>query len=543
MPRPAKRSRTTANLDSMTIANEVIDATNLSSSDDASSDKVIIISDSDDESVVDLGSGEENGWGAGDDDEEGGGFDDEYEDHEHELELDDFGQFADPNAPLLGQAILDEHLQVAAALLAESPITIVQISNEIRITIPVDHLEQLARDACGLTFHPINVALILGEGSYRRNAALPGVRVRHGDFETSTQRANKRFPVGLQLSHATRNYLAQHWDSARSDEFLVKLCETIADRVKNAGNYCMMCDSELPFPGVKPTVCDKHLCAYQLEGLGLGAGLALFETDPKVADLLISAAVAACRDTSRQSVSPLTMPPPGADNIQITPSQLVSLMEMLPRTNEMMFSEADRSAALNAIDPKLESHIAWLFATNRAHIVSLPENRQFADMQTPHQFKIHTSTRQHAERFEALRARHGSFFAFHGSSMSNWHNILRQNLKNASNTPMMSAGEYQLSTAFAFDNANLQVLRSAKVSTWRFRARPRLGTAARAMRGGTASLAQCRSVSPSSRSPTRRAYTSTRMVSSWRPTRTVSCYATSLSTALPRPRPRPRRQR
>jgi hypothetical protein len=47
-------------------------------------------------------------------------------------------------------------------------------------------------------------------------------------------------------------------------------------------------------------------------------------------------------------------------------------------------------------------------------------------------------------RFEDLSQRHGSFFAFHGSSMSNWHNIIRENLKNASNTPLLSAGKSRL---------------------------------------------------------------------------------------------------
>lgn len=65
-------------------------------------------------------------------------------------------------------------------------------------------------------------------------------------------------------------------------------------------------------------------------------------------------------------------------------------------------------------------------------------------MATSHRFKIHTSTRQHAMRFEDLSQRHGSFFAFHGSSMSNWHNIIRENLKNASNTPLLSAGKSRL---------------------------------------------------------------------------------------------------
>jgi poly [ADP-ribose] polymerase 6/8 len=42
--------------------------------------------------------------------------------------------------------------------------------------------------------------------------------------------------------------------------------------------------------------------------------------------------------------------------------------------------------------------------------------------------------------FDALKAEHGSTFAWHGSAPENWHAILRSGLKNASNTKLMTAG-------------------------------------------------------------------------------------------------------
>ena len=39
-----------------------------------------------------------------------------------------------------------------------------------------------------------------------------------------------------------------------------------------------------------------------------------------------------------------------------------------------------------------------------------------------------------------LKRKHGSFFCFHGSSLENWYSIMRNGLRNLSNTALMTAG-------------------------------------------------------------------------------------------------------
>ena len=43
-------------------------------------------------------------------------------------------------------------------------------------------------------------------------------------------------------------------------------------------------------------------------------------------------------------------------------------------------------------------------------------------------------------KFKELKAKHGSMFCFHGSSMENWYSIMRNGLRNLSNTTLMTAG-------------------------------------------------------------------------------------------------------
>ncbi|TXT06009.1 hypothetical protein VHUM_03770 [Vanrija humicola] len=329
-------------------------------------------------------------------------------------------------------------------MLEDAAVWIHQAASNVVINISVVDLAPLARAACGLTREAPTITVTLDfERGYRRTCPIPAISVRHGDVDdggiaTSTQRATPGFPMGLQLCQTAINFLAKRWTN-RGETFLSDLCLTLKDRLYNAGNYCMMCDDEFKFPGVKPTVCDKQLCSYQLETLGLGADLSLFDVDPAVTDLLITFAASACLDLHRQRVSPVAMPV-HADDTPFTPAELAMVLSAIPTVESLHHAGESRKLMLDEADAQAARVAAWVFATNRAHIATVSPEDHMEVMKTPHQFHIHTSTRQHAEKFARLKAEHGSFFAFHGSGLSNWHNILRQNLKVASNTPLMSAG-------------------------------------------------------------------------------------------------------
>jgi Poly(ADP-ribose) polymerase catalytic domain len=43
-------------------------------------------------------------------------------------------------------------------------------------------------------------------------------------------------------------------------------------------------------------------------------------------------------------------------------------------------------------------------------------------------------------KFMQRKRKNGSMFCFHGSSMENWYSILRNGLRNLSNTALMTAG-------------------------------------------------------------------------------------------------------
>lgn len=82
----------------------------------------------------------------------------------------------------------------------------------------------------------------------------------------------------------------------------------------------------------------------------------------------------------------------------------------------------------------------WIIASNRSHIVKLPSERQLEFMHTPYQFLLMSSPPAKEEAFRAAKEKHGSTFCFHGSSIENWHSIIRQGLLNASGTKLQVNG-------------------------------------------------------------------------------------------------------
>jgi len=66
--------------------------------------------------------------------------------------------------------------------------------------------------------------------------------------------------------------------------------------------------------------------------------------------------------------------------------------------------------------------------------------QQIKEMTTPYQYMLLMSTPEKEARFLVLKKKYGSFLAFHGSPMENWHSILRNGLRNMSNTKNMLHG-------------------------------------------------------------------------------------------------------
>jgi len=96
--------------------------------------------------------------------------------------------------------------------------------------------------------------------------------------------------------------------------------------------------------------------------------------------------------------------------------------------------------SLDRASPYCYPLLQWIISSNRSHIVQLPEGRQIKSMVTKHQYLLLSAPPEKEDLFRKLKKQHGSTFAFHGSSIENWHSILRRGLINASGTKFQVNG-------------------------------------------------------------------------------------------------------
>ncbi|MES1906785.1 MAG: hypothetical protein MHM6MM_000022 [Cercozoa sp. M6MM] len=96
---------------------------------------------------------------------------------------------------------------------------------------------------------------------------------------------------------------------------------------------------------------------------------------------------------------------------------------------------------LREIDPLCEPLLRWLCATNRAFLRRLEAPQICQAVPSRNQFVFQMSSPEREARWLELAHRHKKVaYAWHGSSLPNWHNILRVGLKNFSNTKYMQNG-------------------------------------------------------------------------------------------------------
>eukprot|EP00027_Filamoeba_sp_ATCC50430_P011380 CAMPEP_0168564570 /NCGR_PEP_ID=MMETSP0413-20121227/13323_1 /TAXON_ID=136452 /ORGANISM="Filamoeba nolandi, Strain NC-AS-23-1" /LENGTH=668 /DNA_ID=CAMNT_0008596265 /DNA_START=26 /DNA_END=2029 /DNA_ORIENTATION=+ len=232
---------------------------------------------------------------------------------------------------------------------------------------------------------------------------------------------------------STSNSNANDVNIQSGRNFLIDLYMYIVQRITNCSNFCPICDARHEMDGIKPIVCSKKDCKWRYEELGLGANIqAELKHNNDVVDMLISCCYSALVSGRGEKIFVDSFPSDFMNsNNTKNFTKMQQLLEKFPTVKELMETEARQT--LDKIDVTAFRLLRWLITSNRAHLVKLSEDKHIKEMGTPHQYIMLTSTPEKEAKFNELKEKHGSFLAFHGSPMENWHAILRSGLKNLSN--------------------------------------------------------------------------------------------------------------
>jgi len=148
---------------------------------------------------------------------------------------------------------------------------------------------------------------------------------------------------------------------------------------------------------------------------------------------------------------------------------LLAVLHKIPGVLEMAQFSSDEQlkVVLDDISPLAFPLLRWVIRSNRAHLSLIPTKKQIKEMNTPWQFQLVNSFPEHEAQFykwkenarqwalshpndghinnqhpayfgivpglanqsKRLVNNTGSYFAFHGSSITNWHSIVRTGLR------------------------------------------------------------------------------------------------------------------
>jgi hypothetical protein len=246
----------------------------------------------------------------------------------------------------------------------------------------------------------------------------------------------------------------------KDDMFIIKVMNYMVEKINSCTKTCIICDGELPYQMIKPSVCSKILCVHSHEQYGLGADIATeIRKSSDVVDLLIGFCYAASTgeerrfnpfpigvetkylDENKRSVTANLMneKDPSKKNLP----EVTRVCNTLPSV-EAMSEYSDTKSLKNYLENQCDKLafplLRWIITSNRAYLVKLEKKDIVEEMLTEHQYMFLSSPPEQEVKFQSLKKKHGSFWAFHGSNYSNWHSILRVGLKNYSNTEFMSSG-------------------------------------------------------------------------------------------------------
>jgi hypothetical protein len=207
---------------------------------------------------------------------------------------------------------------------------------------------------------------------------------------------------------------------------LLFLVLEIAEAFMDLSDHCCLCRTEMP-DGLKPWVCSRELCIFQHSRLGVGNSVSQeIQRDPLVADLLVTVFAAAA--TGRY----LADMPPSLKELDVA-----AILGGLPAMEAIARGVSNDQELTGVIGPPAVQLLRWILMSNRNHLISLKEGTIDG---AGHQFLTLLASPEQEIVFEHLKKQYGSCLLWHGSAGDRWHAIIRNGLKNFSNTPDQANG-------------------------------------------------------------------------------------------------------
>ncbi|XP_006761865.2 PREDICTED: poly [ADP-ribose] polymerase 8 [Myotis davidii] len=211
----------------------------------------------------------------------------------------------------------------------------------------------------------------------------------------------------------------------RDRGFLVQTIEFAEQRIPVLNEHCVVCDERHVFlngPMLRPTVCERELCVFAFQTLGvMNEAADEIATGAQVVDLLVSMCRSALESPRKVVIFepyPSVVDPNDPQMLAFNPrkknyDRVMKALDSITSIREMTQAPyLEIKKQMDKQDPLAHPLLQWVISSNRSHIVKLPVNRQLKFMHTPHQFLLLSSPPAKESNFRAAKKLFGSTFAF-----------------------------------------------------------------------------------------------------------------------------------
>lgn len=233
-----------------------------------------------------------------------------------------------------------------------------------------------------------------------------------------------------------------------------RIGQHLKTQIMTCNQHCLICGNPVDHVGVRPVVCSNELCIMGYEELGVGLDLqSEIHRFPDIVDLMFQFLWSAVNGGRIECLYPqgLHCSDMTFDNNKDLLREVCSLVPSV----ETLISQENLIDFLQSIHLMMFPLTRWMLSSNRSHLRKLSPEEEIPELRGVNQFVLVTGPVEKEFQFVNLRRSHGSFFAFHGSALGNWHVILRTGLKNMSNTKYMSTGAVHGSGIYLAKNLSL----------------------------------------------------------------------------------------
>jgi poly [ADP-ribose] polymerase 6/8 len=217
------------------------------------------------------------------------------------------------------------------------------------------------------------------------------------------------------------------------ENFILYIYKRIKGYFSTINNRCICCDNDLKYPSMRPFICNENLCFYKFNELNIGFSLKnIFLNNTKIIEFIISL----CKEGLKSKFQMVCIP----ENYSKTEIEnLLNLYDIIELVDKANNSKTERDFR-NQLPDRLYNLLIYLY--NSVQFTLKMESEYIKKNQDClHTTKIKLiSNGQKEHEFLQLKNKYGSETYYHGSHISNWHNIIRMNLKNYSGTTHQQNG-------------------------------------------------------------------------------------------------------